>query len=1090
MSNCDLLSVSAKLEANKSFETIFNIMREYGDLTASVWLQGEQELKRTYAELTCRADDYAACISSLATEGGWIGIAVDTCREWPVLFWGVLRSGHNALLLDASASDSVIQGLLDEACCHQIISLKPRGLAGNIRQIDFKTIKESPRTIGFEPVWGEYVAMCTSGTTGTSRIFAYNGRAVCEQALNSIAIHKDNPRIIREDNRGRTMLAFLPFHHILGFMANVIWGYVLGVTMIYLQDRTPNTIINTCRHFPPNFVIVVPLVANGLVRSVKKSLKKESKAKQAAFETAIGTSLALQSISPEAGLRRALKKTFLPINEKLLGTDVDIIILGGSHTPSETLRVLNAMGYYTITGYGMTETAVNGFERGMGIRHRLNGSVGKALGSAEYRIVKEKEGSKTGELQIRGPGIHSARVVQGEILPPDTLEGGWFPTGDIAQLDNDGRLYIRGRLKDVIINESGENVYPDDMEDAFNTIKGVEQSCVVGFRRNRRDRNEDIVLVMNVGENYTDTDYLDGLAAKVSAANNKLPLNTRLNRALVTPMSLPLVGGIKVKRIDLKRLYEEGDLPYRELDLHGGNVGSEVGTSVAQVAPDTARHDEILRKVRTMYAEALEISEKEINDNANFIEDLQGDSLQVLSIALKAEEEWGITIPAEEYGQCATVASMTRVVENLLDGTSDTAKSKERVPVRPITRFEDSPEYRHFLERQEALVGKGDNPYFVTHESPLLDTGIIDGKEVLEFGSYNYVGMSGRKEVKDAAKAAIDKYGTSASGSRLLAGEKQVHKDLEKEIADWKHTEDAVVCVGGHSTNVTFVGNFCGKNDLILYDALAHNSIEQGCKLSDATSRPFPHSDVAALESILKNQRAYYEKVLIVIEGAYSMDGDIAPVPDFVRVKKEYGCFLMVDEAHSACVIGKTGGGVDEYFGLAGDDIDIKYGTLSKGLGTCGGYLAGKKCLIDYLRYNMPGFVFSVGISPALAAGSLEAIRTLRAHPEIMEHLRTAIRSFTESAKRRHLDICLAGETAVLPVLVGKDEDAWLLSNELKKRGVSVPPAMYPAVPKGKARLRFCVISEHKPEQIEKALDILESTAREFGIELPRRNYD
>ena len=220
------------------------------------------------------------------------------------------------------------------------------------------------------------------------------------------------------------------------------------------------------------------------------------------------------------------------------------------------------------------------------------------------------------------------------------------------------------------------------------------------------------------------------------------------------------------------------------------------------------------------------------------------------------------------------------------------------------------------------------------------------------------------------------------------------------------------------------------------------------------------------------------------------MDGDIAPVPDFVRVKKEYGCFLMVDEAHSACVIGKTGGGVDEYFGLDGNDIDIKYGTLSKGLGTCGGYLAGKKCLIDYLRYNLPGFVFSVGISPALAAGSLAAIRTLRTHPEIMEHLRTAIKAFADSARRRHLDICLAGETAVLPVLVGKDEDAWLLSNELKKRGVSVPPAMYPAVPKGKARLRFCVISEHKPEQIEKALDILEATAQEFGIELPRRNYD
>ncbi len=1089
MSNLDAQSVCSRLEADKTLATLFDILRDYGEAPNAYWLNGEQERTRSYAEMALRADDYAACINSLGLEEGWLGIAVDTCHDWPSLYWGVMRSGHNALLLDASAPDNVIQGLLDEAHCRQVISLKPRGLSGNVHQIDFKTIREAPRTIGFTPVWGEYTAMCTSGTTGTSRIFAYNGEAVCAQALNALELFKVNPRIIHPVNTGRKTLAFLPFHHVLGFMGNMILAQFIGTANVYMQDRTPNSILNACHHFPPNLLIMVPLVGNSLVRSVEKGLKKENKAKRSAFKTLKALSLMRQSLSPEAGLEWAQKTAFASLNAKLIGTEVDVLIFGGSHTPTETLRTLNALGYYTVTGYGMTETAIDGFETGMALKYRLNGSVGKPLPAAEYRIIPDKEGSKTGELQVRGAGIHSARVIDGRILPPDTVDGGWLPTGDIAQLDSTGRLYIRGRLKDVIINESGENVYPDDMEDAFAALNGVDQSCVVGFRRNRRDNNEDIVLVMNVGENYTDDQYLDKLAAKVAAANSKLPLYTQLNRAIVTPMKLPLVSGIKVKRIELKRMYEEGELAYRELDLRGQNVGAEVAAA-ARLETKSAKHDEILKKVRAMYAEALEISESEITDNANFIEDLQGDSLQVLSIALKAEEEWGITIPAEEYGSCATVAGMAQVVQTLLEGPAENEKPKDRTPVLPITRFEDTPEYKHFLERQEALVGKGDNPYFVAHESPLLDTGIIDGKEVLEFGSYNYVGMSGRKEVKDAAKAAIDKYGTSASGSRLLAGEKQIHKDLEKEIADWKHTEDAIVCVGGHSTNVTFVGNFCGKNDLILYDALAHNSIEQGCKLSDATSRPFPHSDTAALETILKSQRAFYEKVLIVIEGAYSMDGDIAPVPEFVRIKKEYGCFLMVDEAHSACVIGKTGGGVDEYFGLNGDDIDIKYGTLSKGLGTCGGYLAGKKCLIDYLRYNMPGFVFSVGISPALAAGSLEAIRTLRSHPEIMEHLRTAIKAFADSARRRHLDICLAGETAVLPVLVGKDEDAWFLSNELKKRGVSVPPAMYPAVPKGKARLRFCVISEHKPEQIEKALDILEATAREYGIELPRRNYD
>jgi 8-amino-7-oxononanoate synthase len=363
----------------------------------------------------------------------------------------------------------------------------------------------------------------------------------------------------------------------------------------------------------------------------------------------------------------------------------------------------------------------------------------------------------------------------------------------------------------------------------------------------------------------------------------------------------------------------------------------------------------------------------------------------------------------------------------------------------------------------------------------------MDGRTVLNFGSYNYVGMSGRPETVKAAQEAAAKYGTSASGSRLLGGEKPIHRELEKAIAEWKHAEDAVVLVGGHSTNVTVVGNFCGKNDLILYDALAHNSINEGCRLSDAQSRPFPHNDYEALEKILASQRQYYEKVLIVIEGAYSMDGDVAPVPEFVRLKKKYGCFLMVDEAHSACVLGKTGGGVDEHFGLSGYDVDIKMGTLSKGLGTCGGYIAGRRCIVEYLRYNLPGFVFSVGMSPPLAAASLEAVRLLQNEPEIMEALHRNIKLFADEAKAYGFDICLAGETAILPVMVGKDEDAFLLSTVLGEKGVFVPPAVYPAVPKNKARLRFCVISEHKPEQIKTALRILDETAKELGIDLIKK---
>lgn len=491
--------------------------------------------------------------------------------------------------------------------------------------------------------------------------------------------------------------------------------------------------------------------------------------------------------------------------------------------------------------------------------------------------------------------------------------------------------------------------------------------------------------------------------------------------------------------------------------------------------------DSVSNVLVRMFAEVLQKSAQDISADDDFFNDLGGDSLASLQVITMVEEEYGVTVPEEAYLSCRTANEFASVIERLISGEyAPPAEASEAVT--PITKFEDTPEYKAFTERMKEA--EGHNPYFTVHDSPLTDVSVMDGREMLNFSSYNYVGMSGRRETVEAAKNAAEHYGTSASGSRLLGGEKPIHRELEATIAKWKHTEDAVVMVGGHSTNVTVVGNFCGKHDLIVYDVLAHNSISEGCRLSDADSRPFPHNDYNALETILKNNRDRYAKVLIVIEGVYSMDGDIAPVPEFVRLKKQYGCFLMVDEAHSACVLGKHGGGVDEYFSLDPYDIDIKMGTLSKGIGTCGGYIAGKKCMIEYMRYNIPGFVFSVGMSPVLAAAAKCAIELLQTDETIMTDLHRNIRVFIDEAHKRHFNTCLASESAIIPIMVGNDEDAYILSTKLCEKGVFVPPAVYPAVPKGKSRLRFCVISEHKPEQIIKALDALAECCAETGIKI------
>ncbi len=1086
----EILLRSKNLQQNMTLENLFSIICSNPEKVAARYLEGDTEKQITYREYAGHAKACAKYIHSVLpeeAEGKFVALQLDTCPDWFSIFWGIIQSGHQALLLDFALNDEMTAYLLEQAGAVAVIGKAKRNLPGRYTQITLPELAAAPAAPSFRHAYGTMVALCTSGTTSTSRIFVYNETAICNQVLNSELLYRSNKRIINDKpNRN---LAFLPFHHIFGFMVCMQWIHFIGYENIYLKDRSPKTIQDTARRFHVTHLLAVPLLANNLSVALNKKVAKEKRFKRAAFKSMKGTSLALQSVNSSLGLGFARKFMFRNVVSQMLGPDIKCIILGGSHTPAKYMRTLSALGYYVVSGFGMTETGITSVETGKNIIKRTSGSVGRPLSSAEYKVEPNGDDPNVGEMFIRGNTVHTGRLVDGKMLPPELDADGWYRTGDVVRLKKGSRMYVEGRTKDLIINESGENVYPDEIENALGILDGAEQICVLGTPtlKEKNSKYEDITLVINAGKNWQNDDVLLPLLGKVKKINSTMPTLKRLTRVLVTGEQLPNANGIKIKRAALKKAIADGTLAFREMDMAAAVISEPVAPVQAEsiALPKGAEAELLKQQIRQIYADTLDMDVSEIKDDAHFIDDLGGDSLQVLGMSLKLEETMGILIPVEEYGNCTTVNDLTALLLKKQQGETAAAPENDG-PVTTITRFEDSPEYIAFQKRQEALLGSGaENPYFVCHDSPLLDTSNMAGQRVLNFGSYNYVGMSGRKETKEAAKAAIDLYGTSASGSRLLAGEKTLHQELEKEIADWKHTETALVLVGGHSTNVTCVGNFCGKGDLILYDAIAHNSVAQGCQLSQATCRPFPHNDYEALEGILRTQRQKYAKVLIIIEGAYSMDGDIAPVPEFVRIKKKYGCFLMVDEAHSACVIGKTGGGVDEYFGLDGKDIDIKMGTLSKGLGTCGGYLAGSHAIIDYMRYNLPGFVFSVGLSPALAAASLCAIRLLRSDPTIMQRMERNIKCFVEEAHKRNLNTCLAGETAIIPIMVGSDEDAFLLSNMLRYKGVFVPPAVYPAVPKGKARLRFCVISEHQPEQITEALDALLLCAKEAGIALP-----
>ena len=386
---------------------------------------------------------------------------------------------------------------------------------------------------------------------------------------------------------------------------------------------------------------------------------------------------------------------------------------------------------------------------------------------------------------------------------------------------------------------------------------------------------------------------------------------------------------------------------------------------------------------------------------------------------------------------------------------------------RAVGGPENWPEVRQLAAQKAALDHAGlAMPYFASHEGIARATTRIAGGEYLNFSSYNYLGLSGDPTVTAAATEAMARYGTSASASRVASGERPLHAELEKSIAGFLGCEAALSLVSGHATNVSLIGHLFGPEDLVIHDSLAHDCILSGARLSGARRLAFPHNDVAALEALLGRERARARRTLIAVEGVYSMDGDLAPLGEIVDLKRRYDCLLLVDEAHSIGVIGSTGRGAREHFGLAPKDVDFWMGTLSKALASCGGYIAGSAAVIDYLRFTLPGFVYSVGLSPANAGAALAALQILESKPALPRRLQARSNFFRAKCQELGLDIGASAHAAIVPCLTGSSIGALRLAQALKVTGINVQPIFHPTVEEGKARLRFFVTEGHTEAQL------------------------
>lgn len=356
---------------------------------------------------------------------------------------------------------------------------------------------------------------------------------------------------------------------------------------------------------------------------------------------------------------------------------------------------------------------------------------------------------------------------------------------------------------------------------------------------------------------------------------------------------------------------------------------------------------------------------------------------------------------------------------------------------------------------------------------------LVGGREMGMYASYSYLGLVGHPRINEAAKKAVDKFGTGTNGVRMLAGTLTIHNELEETIANFKHTEAAITYTSGYATNLTVISTLMGRGDYVLSDKLNHASIVDGCLMSGAEFRRFKHNDMEHLEIMLKSVPEGVSK-MVVADSVFSMDGDIIDLPKVAELCKKYNAWLMMDEAHSVGVLGRTGTGIEEHFGLD-NVIDIKMGTLSKAIPSVGGYVAANKEIIAYLRHASRAYIFSAALPPAQAAAANEAFKVILDEPWRIEKLNANTQQFIGGLKSAGFDTLLT-ETAIVPVMCGTDEVAFAMTREGQRQDVFILPVVSPAVPEGLARLRATVTAAHEHDEIDRAMNIIIAAGKKLGV--------
>lgn len=932
----------------------------------------------------------------------------------------------------------------------------------------WQPIKISPDTLAF--------LQYTSGSTGQPKgVKVSHGNLLYNQQMIELAFQHDTKTVV---------VGWLPLFHDMGLIGNVLQPLYLGIPCILM---------------PPAAFLQKPL---RWLQAISRYRATTSGGPNFAYD------LCIKHITPKQKASLDLSCWTVAFN-------------GAEPIRAETLQRFSeafadcgfrAEAFYPC--YGMAETTLlvsGGLKRAKPMIHRVDraaleqNQVVAAAGSskAAWAIVgcgrspnaqkiviaypdslTQCPNGRVGEIWVSGANVatgywrkqrETEETFNAYLV--DTGEGPFLRTGDLGFLLND-ELFVTGRIKDVIIIR-GQNHYPQDIEKtvqdchpALHTGSGAAFSISL-------DSQEKLVVVQEIERQHLrrlNTQEVINAIRKAISEHHGLQVHEVV---LIRPSSIPKTSSGKIQRHVCRGAWLNETLPVvarfsDELIAFSKNIHSlpwqqplSLGSPPEEDASSVPIVD--IRHLESWLVSRLALHLKIKPEDLDLDEPLSIyglDSFCAVRITGELAERFNIVVEPTLVSDYPTIRGIAEYLVDRLGSAHSTSDTPSATEIdSSVSQIDSWPEYLQLKERLEQLNFTG-NPFFKIHHGIAGNLTQVDGKTLINYASYNYLGLSGDPNVSKIAQQAIDDYGTSVSASRVISGEIPLHAELEREIADFIGVEGCITFVGGHATNVTTIGHLLRPKDLIIYDSLSHNSIQEGCQLSGAEGIQFSHNDCRHLERILQDSRHRYDRVLIVVEGVYSADGDVAPLPRLVELKQQYHCLLMVDEAHSMGILGASGRGVSEQFQINPTHVDLWMGTLSKSFASCGGYIAGSAALTTYLKYTTPGFVFSVGLSPANTAASLAAIRLLKAEPQRVEILHKRTQLLRRLLLEQGFNIGLSQDSAIIPVIVGESEKAIQLSQAMFSAGINVAPMIYPSVGRNAARLRFFVSTLHTEAQI------------------------